>query len=110
MTAPLFTDPDHDRVIALSESGVDWLTASRMVWAPHLVPGRVSVSERLRARLHAEAGRADVALMVWLTCLLGLWLVVAAAAGGARGPAASCTRCATSPSTPPTGSTRRCAG
>lgn len=48
----IFADPDHDAVIALSNAGHDWLTACRMVFAPHLLPGRVSVSERLRARLH----------------------------------------------------------
>lgn len=55
MTA-LWPDAEHERVIALSEAGHDWLTACRMVFAPHLVPGRVTVSERLRARLLAVGG------------------------------------------------------
>lgn len=45
----IFADPDHDAVIALSNAGHDWLTACRMVFAPHLLPGRVSAHERVAA-------------------------------------------------------------
>ena len=71
-----FADPDHDAVVDLSNAGHDWLTACRMVFAAHLMPGRVSVSERLRARLHAEAGAVEASLRVTLGCLLGIVLVI----------------------------------
>ena len=81
MTAPDFTDPAHERVGALSNAGHDWLTACRMVFAPHLLPGRVPISERLRARLRAVAGMGSetggaalnlltaVALVAYFGCL-----------------------------------------
>ena len=76
MTAAPFPDPELDRVIDLSNAGHDWLTACRMVFAAHLMPGRVSVSERLRARLHAEAGAVESSLQMALGCLLGIVLVL----------------------------------
>jgi hypothetical protein len=71
-------EPDHaaEQVAANLTAGHDWLTAYRAVFAPYLLPGRVSVSERLRARLRRESGVAAanvvvaVGLVLWVGCLV----------------------------------------
>jgi hypothetical protein len=77
------TDDDLARLRSLIASGMDQRLASLRLWAPHAIPGRVSVSERLRARLRAvsEAGGTE-ALPVALLCLVGAVVLIVAGVAG----------------------------